>query len=307
MVSNAGFVELPKFCDISSVHLKLEGLNIGGSIKIKTAVSLLDAAEAEGILNWGDSVIESSSGNLGIALSILCAQRGYRFTCVTDVNANRGSIDLMRAYGAEVIVCDKRDSKGGYLENRIGLIKSMLAENPKLYWTNQYANPANSSAHFRTTAPEVFAQYPNCKWLFVGAGTTGTLMGCIHYCLQSAIPVNVVAVDTVGSVTFQESGGKRLIPGIGTSRRPELVDLPLVSRVAFVDEATAVRTCWRVAADYGILVGGSTGSVLAAIKQLSPLFQSGDVVVAISPDLGDRYVDTVYNREWCKEKLGVCV
>jgi cysteine synthase A len=298
------FHRLDNFIGDVPVYLKIEGLNPAGSIKLKTAISLIDESERLGHLAPGRKVIESSSGNLGVALSIICAQRGYPFTCVTDPNVNQVSINLMKAYGAEVIVCDTRDGHGGFLGTRIALIEEMIGKDPRYFWTNQYANPANPLAHYNRTAPEILQQYPNCKWLFVGAGTTGTLIGCARYLREKAPGVRLIAVDTVGSISFQEVAKKRLIPGLGTSRRPEILDRNLIEHIEFVDEIETIRMCRNVVLDYGLLVGGSTGTVLVAVKRLWEQIPAGDEVVVISPDMGERYLETIYSDKWCEANFG---
>lgn len=235
---------------------------------------------------------------------MICAQRGYPFTCITDPNVNQVSVNLMKAYGAEVIVCDTRDRNGGFLGARIALIQEMIRQDPRYFWTNQYANPANPLAHYNRTAPEILQQRPNCKWLFVGAGTTGTLVGCAQYLRDHAPDVKLIAVDTVGSINFQEVPKKRLIPGLGTSRRPEILDRNLVGHIEFVDEVETIRMCRSVALDYSLLVGGSTGTVLVALKRLWKQIPAGDEVVVISPDMGERYLETIYSDKWCDANFG---
>jgi cysteine synthase A len=296
--------KLDNFIGDVPVYLKIEGLNPAGSIKLKTAISLIEESERLGLLSPGRKVIESSSGNLGVALSMICAQRGYPFTCITDPNVNQVSVNLMKAYGAEVIVCDTRDRNGGFLGARIALIQEMIRQDPRYFWTNQYANPANPLAHYNRTAPEILQQHPNCKWLFVGAGTTGTLVGCAQYLRDHALDVKLIAVDTVGSINFQEVPKKRLIPGLGTSRRPEILDRDLVGHIEFVDEVETIRMCRSVALDYGLLVGGSTGTVLVALKRLWKQIPAGDEVVVISPDMGERYLETIYSDKWCDANFG---
>ncbi len=182
--------------------LKVEGLNDAGSIKIKPAISMISALEAQGLLKRGGRLIESSSGNLGVALSMVCAARGYQFTCVTDPVCSRTTCSQMQATGAEVITVTEKDAKGGYLGTRIDLIKDMLKEDDELIWTNQYANKFNPYAHYETTAPEIYRTFPRVDWLFVGAGTCGTLMGCLRYFREISPSTRVVAVDTTGSTTF---------------------------------------------------------------------------------------------------------
>jgi 2,3-diaminopropionate biosynthesis protein SbnA len=286
------------------VYLKLEGLNPAGSVKLKTAVALIEDAERSGSLTPGARVVESSSGNLGIALSIVCSLRGYRFTCITDPNASARSIPTMRALGAEVLVVEERDANGGYLGSRIALIRRMLDADPSLVWTNQYANVANPKAHSERTAASILREFGVVDYLFVGAGTTGTLMGCASYFRTFSPMTHVIAVDSVGSVTFGAPAGPRHIPGLGTSRRPELCDPAHLHDVVFVTESDAVRACRKISAEYGLLVGGSTGSVLAAVESYCPRMTPGARVVAISPDLGDRYLDTVYDDGWVTSRLG---
>ncbi|MEW2399431.1 2,3-diaminopropionate biosynthesis protein SbnA [Streptomyces sp. NPDC046862] len=298
------FLDLPGLVPGIDLALKIEGLNPAGSIKIKTAVALLDDAEQRGLLAPGARIIESSSGNLGIALASVCATRGYAFTCVADPNTPRSSIALMKAFGAQVVVVTRRDTRGGYLQSRIDHIHERLAADPGLLWTNQYANPANPLAHHQRTAAGIAGEFPDLDYLFVGVGTSGTLMGCAEYFRAHAPSTRVVAVDTEGSVTFGHPPGRRHIPGMGTSRRPEILRPGLVDEVVLVPEPEAVAMCRLLAATRGIAVGGSTGSVLAAVAHLGPAMPAGATAVAIGPDTGDRYLDTVYDDDWVRDRFG---
>ncbi|MFF7726390.1 2,3-diaminopropionate biosynthesis protein SbnA [Streptomyces sp. NPDC008001] len=304
MILDDVFLDLSDFISGVNLLLKLEGFNPAGSIKMKAAVGLLDDAEDRGLLRPGGHVIESSSGNLGIALSSVCAARGYRFTCVVDPNTSAHSIALMRAYGAQVVSVDQRDGNGGFLQSRIDYIHRRLAEDPALVWPNQYANPANPRAHYERTAAAIVKQGLDIDYLFVGAGTTGTLMGCVAYFRDNSPRTKVIAVDTVGSVTFGNPPARRYIPGLGTSRRPEIFDPEQIEHLVMVPEAEAVRMCRRLAAERGIAAGGSTGTVLAAVERRSAEIPSGARVVAIAPDLGDRYLSTIYDDTWVRERFG---
>lgn len=284
---------------------KLEGFNAAGSIKLKTAVGLIEDAEERGLLSPGDRVIESSSGNLGIALASVCASRGYRFTCVADPNTLGQSIALMRAFGAEVVVVDRRDANGGYLQSRIDYIHLRRTADPDLVWLNQYANPANPRTHHDRTAAAIVREFPDLDYLFVGAGTTGTLMGCAAYFREHSPRTQVIAVDTEGSVTFGHPPAPRHIPGLGTSRRPEILRPEVPDDVVIVPEREAVAMCRRLAAGYGIAAGGSTGSVLAAVARYLPILPPGASVTVIAPDTGDRYLDTIYNDDWVLERFGM--
>ncbi|MDV9178666.1 2,3-diaminopropionate biosynthesis protein SbnA [Streptomyces sp. W16] len=298
------FLELPGYAGQFETHLKLEALHPAGSIKIRTARELIESAETDGRLGLGSEVIESTSGNLGVALATICAAKGYRLTVVTDPNANTRSIAHMKALGTRVVVVRERDAGGGFLHTRIEYIARRLADDTKLVWLNQYANPANVRAHRRGTAAEILDGFGAPDWLFVGTGTSGTLMGCVEHLRGAGCPTAVVAVDAVGSVTFGARPGPRRIPGVGTSRRPEIFRDDGSFHKILVSEEDTIRVCRRVARDHGLLVGGSTGTVLAAVTALRDRIRPGSRVLAISPDLGDRYLDTIYDDTWVAENFG---
>lgn len=281
-----------------TVHLKAEGFNMAGSIKLKPAIHMIEDLERCGVLKPGKQVIESSSGNLGVALSLVCAVKRYPFICVSDPNISPQNQRLIEAYGNQVIIVQKRDENDGFLNTRINLIKRMMGANPDLVWVNQYANLANKAAHERWTAPEILRAFPELDVLFVGAGTTGTLMGCAEHIRRAAPKVRLVAVDPEGSVTFGFPPGKRYIPGLGTSRAPEIADASVVDDIVMVPESETIAMCRWLVRDQGWLVGGSTGTVLAGIRRWSTHIRPGSTVVAISPDFGERYVDMIYNDEW---------
>ena len=296
------FYRARNFCGDHDLFLKLEGLNITGSIKIKTAIALIENLESQGVIEPNRSVIvESSSGNLGLALSLVCSVKGYKFICVTDTNASRTNVRGMELYGARVIVVDGRDGGGGYLEHRFKVIDELLKSDKNAIWLNQYANLANPNVHSEQTANEIAREFKKVDWIFIGSGTTGTLTGVADRLRQEFPNIKVVAVEPVGSVTFGGPPGTRNIPGIGTSRRPELADLAKPDRIVSVDEETTVESCLSFVRDHHLLVGGSTGSVLAAVRQLAGEFEPGDVIVAISADLGEKYLDTVYDPAWVRD------
>ena len=293
------FYRLRSFAGMHDVFLKLEGFNVTGSIKIKTAIGLIDDLERRGVSHPGETVIvESSSGNLGLALSLVCAIKGYKFICVTDPNANRSTKKGMELYGASVVEVKDRDPAGGFLGSRLEKIEQILQSEPKAIWLNQYANIANKNVHAEHTANEIAREFDKVDWVFVGAGTTGTLAGISERLRQVFPAVKVIAVEPVGSVTFGGAPAKRNIPGIGTSVRPKLADLANPDNVVAVSEEETIEACLSFVRDYHLLVGGSTGTVLAAVQRLAPEFMRGDMIVAISPDLGEKYLDTVYDPAW---------
>ncbi|MFY1587100.1 2,3-diaminopropionate biosynthesis protein SbnA [Micromonospora sp. WMMD734] len=283
------------------LFLKCEGFNFAGSIKIKAAAEMVTIAERSGRLRPGMTLVESSSGNLGVALGIIAAHRGYRFICVTDVRCNPLTRRLMTTLGADVRVVGEPAADEGLLGARIRYVQQLCAADDNHVWLNQYVNRANWQAHYRTTAPAIAAQFPDLDVLFIGAGTTGTLMGCARYFKAYHPGVRVVAVDSVGSVNFGGPAGRRMIPGLGTSVRPAILAESFVDDVVYVEEPETVRTC-RQLLGHGFLLGGSTGTVISGA--LSWLADRSLRAVAISPDLGERYLASVYDDVWVRETYG---
>ncbi|MEU1303137.1 2,3-diaminopropionate biosynthesis protein SbnA [Streptomyces shenzhenensis] len=287
-----------------SLYLKCEGFNFAGSIKLKAAVEMVEAAERDGVLMPDSTLVESSSGNLGVALSIIAASKGYRFLCVTDSRCNLSTRLLMEALGSEVHVIADTDANGGFLGARIDYVRALCASDDRYVWLSQYTNPGNWRAHYHRTGPEIARQFPRLDVLFVGAGTTGTLMGCARYFRHWHRSVRIVAVDSEGSVAFGGKPGRRMIPGLGMSMRPPLLDESLVDEVIWVEEADTIRMCHRLARR-GFLFGGSTGTVVSgATDWLDEHGTSGLTAVAIAPDLGERYLDTIYQTNWLQDLYG---
>jgi 2,3-diaminopropionate biosynthesis protein SbnA len=287
-----------------SLYLKCEGFNFAGSIKLKAATEMVEDAERRGALKPGSVLVESSSGNLGVALSMIAASKGYRFLCVTDARCNLSTRRLMEALGSQVHIVVEPDPVGGFLGARIDFVRALCASDPRYVWLNQYTNPGNWEAHYRRTAPAIAREFPQLDVLFVGAGTTGTLMGCARWFREWHRPVRIVAVDSVGSVAFGGPPGRRMIPGLGTSIRPPLLDESFVDDVVRVAEADTVRACHRLAGR-GFLFGGSTGTVVSgAMDWFERNDARGLTAVAIAPDLGERYLDTVYQSNWLEDLYG---
>ena len=306
------FNEEELFVDLETIvghplFLKVEGFNFAGSIKLKAAREMVEAAERDGTLEPESIIVESSSGNLGIALSMIAASKGYRFLCVTDSRCNQAARASMEALGGRVHVVTAAlpDSGGGLLGARIDFVRKLCASDDRFVWLNQYENPNNWRAHYRTTGPAIARHFPNLEVLFVGAGTTGTLMGCARYMKESHPQVRIVAVDSVGSVTFGGPPGRRMIPGLGTSVRPQLLDESYVDEVVHVPEPETVNAC-NLLARQGFLFGGSTGTVVSgAVSWLTNRQERGLTSVAIAPDLGERYLGTIYDADWARDTYNI--
>ncbi|MFD9002308.1 2,3-diaminopropionate biosynthesis protein SbnA [Streptomyces sp. NPDC059582] len=303
------FNESGLYVDLQSIfghalYLKCEGFNFAGSIKLKAANEMVRLAERDGLLTQDSILVESSSGNLGVALSMIAASKGYRFLCVTDSRCNLSTRLLMEALGSEVHVVSEVDPKAGALGARIDYVRELCASDERYVWLSQYTNPGNWRAHYQTTGPEIAGHFPRLDVLFVGAGTTGTLMGCARYFRERRPSVRIVAVDVVGSVAFGGEPGRRMIPGLGMSMRPPLLDESYVDEVIRVEEADTIRTCHRLARR-GFLFGGSTGTVVSgAVDWLNRHDTPGITAVGIAPDLGERYLDTMYQTNWLRDLYG---
>jgi N-(2-amino-2-carboxyethyl)-L-glutamate synthase len=286
------------------LFLKCEGFNFAGSIKLKAAAAMVEAAERSGALNRHSVLVESSSGNLGVAMSMIAASRGYRFLCVTDTRCNLSTRQLMEALGSQVHIVTEPHPQEGFLGARLNYVRALCASDSRYVWLNQHRDPANWRAHYRTTAPAIARQFPELDVLFVGAGTTGTLMGCARYFRNRNRPIRIVAVDSIGSVTFGGASGRRMIPGLGASVRPPLLDESYVDEVVHVAELDAIRACHRLASR-GFLFGGSTGTVVSgAVSWLEQHDAGALTAVAIAPDLGERYLDTLYQTNWLQDIYG---
>lgn len=304
-----GFNEENLYVDLRSIFghslfLKCEGFNFAGSIKLKAATAMVEAAERDGILTPESILVESSSGNLGVALSVIAASKGYRFLCVTDSRGNLSNRMMMEALGSKVHVLAEPRADSGFLGARLDYLRALCASDDRYVWLSQYTNPNNWKAHYRTTAPAVARQFPRLDVLFVGAGTTGTLMGCARYFRRWHRPVRIIAVDSVGSVSFGGSPGPRMIPGLGMSMRPPLLDESYVDEVILVEEADTIRACHRLARR-GFLFGGSTGTVISGATDWLARHDASELTaVAVSPDLGERYLDTIYQTNWLEDLYG---
>ena len=285
------------------LYLKCEGFNFAGSIKLKAAAAMIKAAEEAGQLRPGSVLVESSSGNLGVALAMIAADRGYRFNCVTDDRCNLATRRMIEALGGHVEVITEPVEEGGLLGARIAYVEALCAADERLVWLDQYRNAANWQAHGRTTAPEILRQFPDLDVLFVGAGTTGTLMGCARFLRDWSPHVHLVAVDAVGSMTFGGPPSPRSIPGLGSAVRPPMLDTAYVDDVVLVSEPDTMRAC-RQLGRRGFLFGGSTGTVVAGAEHW--LAEHGDpslTAVGIAPDLGGGYLDTIYDDDWVADQM----
>ncbi|MFH8342928.1 2,3-diaminopropionate biosynthesis protein SbnA [Streptomyces sp. AM6-12] len=280
------------------VLAKLEYLNPLGSMKDRAARHVIESWLADGTLRPGDRLVESSSGNFGIALAALGPLYGLQVTCVLDPNTCETNLSILANLGARIDVVHERDSQGGYLETRLARVRELIADDPKAVWVNQYANQLCWRAHYQQTAQEITEQiHERVDVLVVAVSTTATLQGIARRLREHWPALKVVAVDATGSVIFGGPPAPRRLPGHGSSRRPELAAGSPHDQVVYVEEADAVAGCHALLRSEGILAGASSGAVVSAITRMSHLLEPGSRVLTLFADRGERYVDLVYSSD----------
>ncbi len=307
-IGNTPLIRLRRYPERGELQLwaKYERANPGGSAKARPAAAMLQAALRDGHLSPNGTVVESSSGNLGVGLAQACAALGLEFICVTDARANESNIAAMRALGAEVrIVSEPDPATGELLAARLRLVGELVASTPRAWWPNQYANPVNARSHQLGTMREIDdALGGELDYLFVAVSSTGTLVGCGEYLRTAARTTRLVAVDAVGSALFGGDRGPRALPGMGAGFETELSQTARWDRLIRVPELDSVVGCRRLARREGILAGASSGGVLAAFDTLSPELEPGTRCAAILPDGGEGYMASVFDDEWVERELG---
>lgn len=307
-IGRTPLVELTKLQPAGTARMfaKLEAYNPGGSIKDRTALSMLRAELQAGRLVPGlSAVVESSSGNLGIGIAQTCRYFGLRFICVVDPRTNPQNIAIMRALGAEVEVVEQVDPlTGEYLPMRIRRVRQLLEQIEHAYWPDQYSNTLNPQAH-HATMREIADEVPgHLDYLFCATSSFGTLRGCAEYARMHCPWVTIVAVDAEGSVIFGNPPGPRLIPGHGAAVRPALYADGYADEVVHVSDLDTVLGCRRLASREAILAGGSSGAVIAAVDIMRDRIPADAHCALIFPDRGERYLDTIYNDAWVNAHFG---
>lgn len=284
-----------------TVWAKLEYFNPGGSAKDRTAHAMVTASD----LKPGDTVVESSSGNLGIALARESVLGGWTFHCVVDPRTNRATIAHMQALGATVHEVTEPDvTTGDWLIARRARVAELLTEIDGAICLDQYSNPEAFRAHDEGTMAEILRQLGHAPdHLVVAVSTTGTIGGCLRHIAAGNLPTQVTAVDAQGSVLFGGDPGPRHLPGFGAGMVPELAESVSPHRVLRISDRESVAAARRLVRLEAILPGASGGAVVAAVEKLCPELAPGSDVVIILHDSGTRYLDTIYNDEWVEENL----
>jgi cysteine synthase A len=307
VIGNTPLVQLTKAIEGlgSSLFAKLEALNPGGSIKDRPALTIIREGIESGAITRDTVIVESSSGNMGIGIAQACAYFGLRFICVIDPKTTPQNVKLLEAYGAEADLVSEPDPQTGeFLQARLNRVKSLLKAIPNAFWPDQYSNLHNPLAHHRTMEEVVSVLGREPDYLFCATSTCGTLRGCVELINKRRYKTKVIAVDAVGSVIFGSERAKRLIPGHGAGVIPALFRPDLASECVHVTDLDCIVGCRRLIRREGILAGGSSGAVLMAVESIKHRIPDGKLCVAIFPDRGERYLDTIFCDRWVRDHFG---
>lgn len=312
-IGNTPLVRLNKITqDIPALVLaKIESFNPGNSVKDRMALKMIEDAESDGRLKPGGVIIEGTSGNTGMGLALAAIVKGYRLICVSNDKQSKEKFDVLRAMGAEVVVCPTavapEDPRSYY-----SVSKRLSEETPNSWYVNQYDNPSNSVAHYEQTGPEIWDQTEGKITHFVvGVGTGGTISGVAKFLKEKNPNIKIWGIDTYGSVfkKYHETGifdENEIYPyiteGIGEDILPENVNFKLIDQFEKVTDKDAAIYTRKLAREEGIFAGNSCGAAVKGLLQLKDHFTKDDVVVVLLHDSGSRYIGKIYNDEWMIEK-----
>ena len=293
------------------VMAKVESFNPGNSVKDRMALKMVEDAEAAGLLKPGGTIVEGTSGNTGMGLALAAIVKGYKLICVSTDKQSKEKFDVLRAVGAEVIVCPT-DVAPEDPQSYYSTSKRIADETPNAWYANQYDNPSNANAHYETTGPEIWEQTQGKITHFVvGVGTGGTISGVGKFLKEKNPNIKIWGIDTYGSVfkKYHETGvfdPNEIYPysteGIGEDILPENVDFSVIDLFEKVTDKEAAIFTRKLAKTEGIFAGNSCGAAIKGLLQLKGKLKKSDVVVVLLHDSGSRYIGKIYNDNWMKSK-----
>ena len=309
-VGNTPLVRLNRLAEglAPKIYAKVEYFNPGGSVKDRIAVSMIDDAEKRGKLKPGGTIIEGTSGNTGIGLALVAAQRGYKLIFTITDKQSREKINFLKALGAEVIVCptavEPEDPRSYY-----SIAKKLSQEIPNAYYPNQYDNPANPKTHYETTGPEIWKDTEGKITHFVaGMGTGGTISGTAKFLKEKNPKIKIIGADPIGSLYYEKIQFNRVgkaepyvVEGIGEDIFPSTMNLDIVDECLQVTDKDSFLMTRKMARIEGLFCGGSCGSAVWAGLEVAKKLKKTDLMVILLPDTGMRYLSKIYNEEWMKE------
>ena len=297
------FAEFPEV----TVLAKMECLNPNGSMKDRIGLAMIEQAEREGRIKPGDSLVEPTSGNTGLGLAMAAAVKGYHMIITMPMKMSEEKRRLIKAFGAELILTPT-ELPFDHPDNYIELAKRIARERPNTHLLNQYENPNNPGAHYQGTGPEIWSQLNGQLHYFVsGMGTGGTISGTAQFLKEQNPHIQVIGIDPIGSIYSGGEPGQYQVEGIGYDFFPKVFNVPIVDKMYRIGDRESFLEGRRMTREEGVLVGGSTGTVIAGVRALlKDLRQAGQsdgkTVVFIVHDNGRNYLTKMYNDEWMAEK-----
>jgi N-(2-amino-2-carboxyethyl)-L-glutamate synthase len=288
---------------VRKIYLKLEGANPTGSMKDRTGYALIEHLEGRGVLNKESTIVESTSGNLGVALALLCKANGYRFIAIVDPKTTQENILKMRRLDAQIDMVHQPDKTAGYLLSRLARVKELCQLSKNYFWTDQYSNIANPRIHYNCTGPEIYRQMNGkVDAVFVPVSTGGTLAGIGRFFREVSPSTRVIGVDAYGSVVFGTPPAPRKLTGIGSSRPSNFISNDLYYTYMLVRDEEAFAFCRALYSTTDIKVGGSSGAVLAACARYLSAHPDITDVVCVCADSGENYTSSIFNDEWVQQQ-----
>ena len=291
------------------IFAKLESSNPGGSVKDRISISMIEAAEKDGKIKPGGTIIEATSGNTGIGLSLVCAVKGYKSICVLTDKVSAEKVNYLKALGADVIVVSnalEHDQPDFY----INVARKIEQETPNSIYLYQYGNPANPEAHYKTTGPEIWKQTDGKITHFVaGIGTGGTISGVGRYLKEQNPDIQIIGADPFGSIfkDYKETGKMGegepyLVEGIGQDCLPANVHFQYIDRIINITDRDSFKYARLLTKEEGIFSGGSTGTIVAGMLKVAEELDESAVIVFIVCDTGERYLTKFHSNEWLRDK-----
>lgn len=303
-IGNTPLVRLSRIHPPGNLVAKIEYMNPGGSIKDRIGLAMIERAEENGWLQPGGTIVEPTSGNTGVGLAMVAALKGYKLVAVMADKQSKEKQDLLRAYGAEVVVCPT-DVEPDDPTSYYSVADRLTRDIPGAYRPDQYSNPANPAAQYSTTGPEIWKQTDGQVGVFVaGVGTGGTISGIGKYLKEQNPDVVVVGIDPKGSIytaPTEDDVTNYLIEGVGEDFWPETYDPSLTDRYEVVTDEQAFKMTRRLAAEEGLLVGGSCGMAVEGAVRIAKEFPD-ELVVVILPDSGRNYLSKIFDDNWMADQ-----
>lgn len=303
-IGNTPLVRLHKLFPDIPVFGKLEMMNIGGSVKDRTAQYIVERMLGRGEVQEGGVIVESTSGNMGVGLAQICKYHNLQLIVVVDPYINVHTLKLLKAYGAHVEMVADADSEGSYLSSRLKRVHQLIKRFPGAVWTDQYHNLDNPQTH-ASTFQEIVEQLGRAPdYILIATSTCGTYQGFLDFANAHMLPTKVIPIDAKGSAIFGYPPGPRLIPGFGSSKPSGFISEEVLHPVIVIDEWESVVGCHRLLEEEAIMAGGSSGAVVMAAEKLSKTIDADASVVLVICDRGERYLETIYNPVWLRTHFG---